>query len=201
MVTTGFSNVHIATYSAEDGNVTYTGVRKLGRSVSMSTDISTSDDNKFYADDRLAETETGSAFTDGSGTCTVDGLTAEEEAFIMGLKDGNPVKPDSGTQVETYEYGATMDPPYLGLGAVKKVQKNGKSYWKAVVFSKIRFKVPKDDAETQGEQIDWQTQDLDFTIMRDDSAMNRWKIIPKKEFDTEAAAIAFIKKALGGEAA
>ena len=175
MVTTGFSNVHIATYASESGVVSYSGVRKLGRSVSMSTDISTSDDNKFYADDRLAETETGSAFTDGSGTCTVDGLTAEEEAFIMGLKAGNSVTPDEGTAVETY-------------------------MWNAIVLCKIRFKVPKDDAETQGEQIDWQTQDLDFSIMRDDSAMNRWKIIPKKEFDTEAAAVAFIKKALGGAA-
>ena len=200
MVTTGFSNVHIATYASESGVVSYSGVRKLGRSVSMSTDISTSDDNKFYADDRLAETETGSAFTDGSGTCTVDGLTAVEEAFIMGLKAGNSVTPDEGTAVETYEYGASMEPPYLGLGAVKKVQKDGKSMWKAIVLCKIRFKVPKDDAETQGEQIDWQTQDLDFSIMRDDSAMNRWKIIPKKEFDTEAAAVAFIKKALGGAA-
>lgn len=162
MVTTGFSNVHIATYASESGTVTYSGVRKLGRSVSMSTDISTSDDNKFYADDRLAETETGSAFTDGSGTCTVDGLTAEEEAFIMGLKTGNSVTPDEGTAVETYEYGASMEPPYLGLGAVKKVQKDGKSMWKAIILCKIRFKVPKDDAETQGEQIDWQTQDLDF---------------------------------------
>ena len=200
MVTTGFSNVHIATYASESGNVSYSGVRKLGRSVSMSTYISTSDDNKFCADDRLAEIETGSAFTDGSGTCTVDGLTAEEEAFIMGLKAGNSVTPDEGTAVETYEYGASMDPPYLGLGAVKKAQKDGKSMWKAIVLCKIRFKVPKDDAETQGEQINWQTQDLDFTIMRDDSAMNRWKIIPKKEFDTEAAAVAFIKKALGGAA-
>ena len=200
MVTTGFSNVHIATYASDGGTVSYSGVRKLGRSVSMSTDISTSDDNNFYADDRLAETETGSAFTDGSGTCTVDGLTAEEEAFIMGLKAGNPITPDGGTAVETYEYGASMEPPYLGLGAVKKVQKDGKSFWKAIVLCKIRFKVPKDDAETQGEQIDWQTQDLDFSIMRDDSAMNRWKIIPKKEFDTEAAAVAFIKKALGGAA-
>ena len=94
MVTTGFSNVHIATYESDGGNVTYSGVRKLGRSVSMSIDISTSDDNEFFADDRLAETETGSAFTNGSGTCTVDGLTAEEEAFIMGLKTGNAVTVD-----------------------------------------------------------------------------------------------------------
>lgn len=198
IVTTGFSNIHVALYSANAGAVTYSSVRKLGRSVSMSTDISTSDDNNFYADDRLAETETGSAFTDGSGTMTIDGLTPDDEAFLMGLKDGNSVQVNSQT-IETLEYGAEMDPPYIGIGAVKKVQRDGKSYWGAMVLAKCRCKVPGDDATTQGDQIDWQTQDIDFNILRDDSEKNRWKIIPKKLFATENEAILFIKKVLGGE--
>lgn len=68
-----------------------------------------------------------------------------------------------------------------------------------MVLCKCRCKVPGDDASTQEDQIDWQTQDIDFTIMRDDSTKNRWKIIPKKLFETENDAVAFIKKALGGE--
>lgn len=197
-VTTGFSDVHVALYTAEEGSVKYTSVRKLGRSVSMSTDISTSDDNNFYADDVLAETETGSAFTDGSGSIAVDGLSSDEEAFIMGLDSGNSYQVDA-QNIETYEYGESMNPPYLGIGAVKKIQRNGKSFWKAIVLTKVRFKVPGDDLTTQGEQIDWQTQSLDFIIMRDDSQKARWKIIPKTEFATRAAAISFIKKVLGGE--
>lgn len=198
VVTTGFSNIHVALYAAENGAVSYTSVHKLGRSVSMSTDISTSDDNNFYADDRLAETETGSAFTDGSGTMTIDGLTPDDEAFLMGLKAGDKVTVGSN-EVETLEYGAEMDPPYIGIGAVKKVQRDGKSYWGAMVLCKCRCKVPGDDASTQEDQIDWQTQDIDFTIMRDDSTKNRWKVIPQKLFETENDAVAFIKKVLGGE--
>lgn len=198
VVTTGFSNIHVALYAAENGVVNYTSVHKLGRSVSMSTDISTSDDNNFYADDRLAETETGSAFTDGSGTMTIDGLTPDDEAFLMGLKAGDKVTVGSN-EVETLEYGAEMDPPYIGIGAVKKVQRDGKSYWGAMVLCKCRCKVPGDDASTQEDQIDWQTQDIDFTIMRDDSTKNRWKVIPKKLFETENDAVAFVKKVLGGE--
>lgn len=197
-VTTGFSDVHVALYSAESGTVKYTSVRKLGRSVSMSTDISTSDDNNFYADDVLAETETGSAFTDGSGSIAIDGLSSDEEAFIMGLDSGNSYQVES-QNIETFEYGESMNPPFLGLGAVKKIQRNGKSSWKAIVLTKVRFKVPGDDLTTQGDQIDWQTQSLDFTIMRDDSQKARWKIIPKTEFTSRADAIAFIKKVLGGE--
>lgn len=198
VVTTGFSNIHVALYSANAGVVKYTSVRKLGRSVSMTTDISTSDDNNFYADDRLAETETGSAFTDGSGTMTIDGLTADDEAFLMGLKAGNSVEVNDQT-VETLAYGADMDPPYIGIGAVKKVQRDGKSYYKAFIMTKCRCKVPGDDASTQEEQIDWQTQDIDFTILRDDSEKNLWKVIPKELFATENEATAFIKAYLGGE--
>ena len=195
VVTTGFSNIHVATYASEGGVVSYTGVRKLGRSVSMSIDVSTSDDNDFYADDQLAETVGGGTFTSGTGSCEIDGLTPEEEAFVMGLKDGNSVTTD--VAVETYQYDQEMDPPYLGLGAVKKVQRDGKSYWKAIVLTKIKFKVPNDDATTQGESVDWQTQTLDYNILRDDSAKKVWKIVPKTLFTTEAAAVTFIKKALG----
>lgn len=195
VVTTGFSNIHVATYASESGVVSYTGVRKLGRSVSMSIDVSTSDDNDFYADDQLAETVGGGTFTSGTGSCEIDGLTPEEEAFVMGLKDGNSVTTDKA--IETYQYDQEMDPPYLGLGAVKKVQRSGKSYWKAIVLTKIKFKVPNDDATTQGEDVDWQTQTLDYNIMRDDSAKKVWKIMPKDLFATEAEAVAFIKKVLG----
>ena len=195
VVTTGFSNIHVATYASEGGVVSYTGVRKLGRSVSMSIDVSTSDDNDFYADDQLAETVGGGTFTSGTGSCEIDGLTPEEEAFVMGLKDGNSVTTD--VAVETYQYDQEMEPPYLGLGAMKKVQRDGKSYWKAIVLTKIKFKVPNDDATTQGESVDWQTQTLDYNILRDDSAKKVWKIVPKTLFTTEAAAVAFIKKVLG----
>lgn len=192
VVTIGFSNIHVATYASEGGVVSYTGVRKLGRSVSMSIDVSTSDDNDFYADDQLAETVGGGTFTSGTGSCEIDGLTPEEEAFVMGLKDGNSID-----TVETYQYDQEMDPPYLGLGAVKKVQRDGKSYWKAIVLTKIKFKVPNDDATTQGDSVDWQTQTLDYNILRDDSAKKAWKIMPKTLFTTEAEAVTFIKKVLG----
>ena len=134
-----------------------------------------------------------------NGTMTIDGLSPDDEAFLMGLKAGNPVQVDSSNSVETLEYGAEMEPPYIGIGATKKGQRDGKSYWGAIILAKCRCKVPGDDATTQEDQIDWQTQDIDFTIMRDDSAKNRWKIIPKTLFTTESAAVAFVKKALGGE--
>lgn len=43
-------------------------------------------------------------------------------------------------------------------------------------------------------------QELNATIMRDDTAAQVWKVIPKTNFDTEDAAVSFIRAYLGGVA-
>ncbi len=82
MVTTGFSKPYIAKYSNTGTAVTYSDGMKLGRGVELKLDIDTADDNNFYADNVVAETET-SQFTSGSVTTTVDGLEPAASA-------GNP---------------------------------------------------------------------------------------------------------------
>ena len=84
VVTTGFSNIHVATYASEGGVVSYTGVRKLGRSVSMSIDVSTSDDNDFYADDQLAETVAAEPLPAAPAPVKSTASPPEEEAFCDG---------------------------------------------------------------------------------------------------------------------
>ena len=76
MVTTGFSLPYVAKYSATGQTVTYSGGMKMGRGVSLSLEIETADDNNFYADNVLAETES-SNFTSGTATITVDGCNAD----------------------------------------------------------------------------------------------------------------------------
>ena len=80
MVTTGFRNIYVAKYSNTGSIVSYTGFQKLARARGFSLDVGTSDDNSYYADDTLAETESGASFTSGTLELTVDGLTGEEEA-------------------------------------------------------------------------------------------------------------------------
>ena len=73
MVTTGFRNIYVAKYSNEDTTVSYTGFQKLARARGFSLDVGTSDDNQYFADDSLAETESGASFSSGTLELTVDG--------------------------------------------------------------------------------------------------------------------------------
>ena len=197
MVTTGFSRIHVAKYTASGTAVTYSGVVELARAKSMSIDVSTSDENKFYANNGLAEYEP-TKFKEGTAKIVVDGLSGEEEALLMGIEEASMAV--GSTTVTVVKFGKTMNPPYLGIGAVKRMQKNQTVTYRAVILCKTRFAVPADAAETQEENINWQTQELNAMIMRDDSAEENWKIIPKENFATEDEAVAFIKAVLGGAA-
>lgn len=188
-VTTGFSEPYIAKYSNTGTTVSYSGGMKLGRGVSMSIEVESADDNSFYADDIVAETETGT-MTSASATVTVDGMEPEVAAFALGLPAATQ-ETIGESPVEVYDYDDRMSPPFLGLGVLRRVMLNGVQYWVPIVFTKVKMNIPSDGANTQEDQIDWQTQELEMTILRDDSANRRWKRVFKRQ-TTKAAALNII---------
>lgn len=188
-VTTGFSEPYIAKYSNTGTTVSYSGGMKLGRGVSMSIEVESADDNNFYADDIVAETETGT-MTSASATVTVDGMEPEVAAFALGLPAATPENIGE-SQVDVYDYDDRMNPPFLGLGVLQRVMLNGVQYWVPIVFTKVKMNNPSDEANTQEDQIDWQTQELEMTILRDDSANRRWKRVFERQ-TTKAAALNII---------
>lgn len=193
-VTTGFSRPHIAKYSNEGQTVTYSDPVELARGVEFSIEVETPDDNNFYANNVVAETEPAQ-MTSGTVTLTVDGLSGEEEALILGITS-SPVSYNE-EQVEVIKYGSTMNPPYLALGGIKRTQLNGSVSYRPIVLTKVRFSIPPEAAVTQEDQIDWQTQELTATIMRDDTLDKTWKIIPKTGFPTEEEAVNFMLFLMG----
>lgn len=188
-VTTGFSEPYIAKYSNTGTTVSYSGGMKLGRGVSMSIEVESADDNNFYADDIVAETETGT-MTSASATVTVDGMEPKVAAFALGLPTATEESIGDDT-VEVYDYDDRMNPPFLGLGVLRRVMLNGVQYWVPIVFTKVKMNIPSDEANTQEDQIDWQTQELEMTILRDDSANRRWKRVFERQ-TTKAAALNII---------
>lgn len=188
-VTTGFSEPYIAKYSNTGTTVSYSGGMKLGRGVSMSIEVESADDNIFYADDIVAETETGT-MTSASATVTVDGMEPNVAAFALGLPAATEESIGDDT-VEVYDYDDRMNPPFLGLGVLRRVMLNGVQYWVPIVFTKVKMNIPSDEANTQEDQIDWQTQELEMTILRDDSANRRWKRVFERQ-TTKAAALNII---------
>ena len=195
MVTTGYSRVHVAKYEYTDGSMTYSGCRELARARSMETDVETTDENTFYANNKVAEVEPAK-FKNGKAKITVDGLSGEEEAFILGIEETKMTVGDK--EVAIVKFGENMNPPYLGIGSVKRMQQDGTPTYRPVIFTKTRFAIPPDAAETQEEDINWQDQELEATLLRDDTDEQNWKVIPKINFDTEEEAVAFIQAFLGG---
>ena len=182
-VLTGFSLPYVALYGHSGTTVTYSSGQKLARGVSVSIEPESGDENNFYADNIAAESSPG-VFTNGTVTLTVDGLLAAAERLIMGL-------PEADAQGFMH-YGDDMSIPYVGIGFICRYQSDGVTTYTPVILRKCRFTSPGTDANTQKEEIDWQTQELSAAILRDDTAKHDWKYVGGDEAD-EAAAEAKIK--------
>ena len=183
-VCTGFSKPYVAVYTNSGTTITYASGQLLARGVNVSIEPETAaDDNIFYADNVAAET-VGGKFTGGTVTLTVDGLLDAARRLILGL----PAAGDDGL----IAYGDNQSIPNVGIGFVARFMSDGDESWVPVILTKCRFKEPGISAATQEEDIDWQTEELEATILRDDSANHVWKYLGAGQA-TEAAAEAKIK--------
>lgn len=191
MVTTGFSKPYVAKYANTGSTVNYSSGMILARGVSLSVEIDTADDNNFYCDNVIGETES-TQFTSGSATITVDGLDNDAATMIFGLPAPQSVTVDE-SPVQMQGYGQQMNAPYVGFGCVRRTMMNGVTQYWPYILPKIKFSLPSEEMATQEDSIDWQTQELTATIMRDDTTAANWKLISAEGMDTEAEAEAAIK--------
>lgn len=193
-VTTGFSKPYIALYSATGGVVTYSGGIPLARGVSVELELEEGDTNNFYADNITAETSPG-IFTGGTATVTVDGLKSAARKLALGLPEPTPLTVD-GAEVNVQAFGDDMQIPYVGLGFIVRHMEDGVTTWEPTVLNKARLQTPGLSAETQEEEIDWQTEELTFALQRDDTANHNWKKVAEPQ-NTEQAAENVLKAMLG----
>jgi hypothetical protein len=196
-VCTGFSKPYVAKYNNTGGVVSYSGAMLLARGVKVSLSIDTINVDPFFADNVSAETAE-EAFVSGTATLTVDGLLAAAEQFIMGTPEPTILEVD-GEQVKVTHYGDEMQIPYMGVGFLVRYQSAGVVTYAPVVLTKSRFQQPATEAETQGETVSWQTQELTAKLSRDDTARHDWKLVGEDQA-TEEAAEAVLKALLGGAA-
>lgn len=189
-VCTGFSAPYVAKYINNGGTVTYTEGMRLARGVSVSISPEVGDDNNFYADNVVAETEDG-IFTGGSVKLTVDGLLSAAEDFIYGLPAAEEVSVGD-KKVKIRKYGEKMNIPYVGIGVVVEYRSAGVTTYVPVILTKGRFKTNGTEAQTREETTSWQTQDLEATLARDDTPNHNWKWVAEDQ-STEEEAIAIIE--------
>ena len=176
-VCTGFSKPYVALYSAAGGTVSYTSGQVLARGVSVSASAESADDNNFYADNIIAESENG-VFTSGELTLTVDGLLGTAERLIMGL-------PASSAGFTNYDDDQSV--PDVGVGFVARYMSGGTTTYVPYIFPRCQFTFPNVDAATQEENIDWQTTDLTATIKRAEDAKRTWKKVGDEQTSESAA--------------
>lgn len=165
-VITGFSKPYVAKYAYTGGQFAYSSGQILARGVSVSASADTSDDNNFYCDNIIGETENG-VFTSGELTLTVDGLLNAAEKLIMGLS--------AADNAGFINYDDTTQIPDVGVGFVVRFMSDGVTTYAPVIFPRCAFQFPAIDAATQEETIDWQTRDLTATIKRAEDTNRTWK--------------------------
>lgn len=186
-VCTGYSKPWVARYSANAGVISYSGAMPLGRGVSVEVNPESADDNNFYADNQTAESAAG-VFTGGTTTAVVDGLKEEAAALIFGWAATD----EQGWDNEDDESVS----PYVGFGFVVRYMEDGVTTYKPCVLVKGKFAKMSQSAETQEDQINWQTQSLSLAMMRGDDAKHTWRKFGHAEFATEEAAEDMIKQYL-----
>lgn len=192
-VLTGFSKPYVGLYAVSSGTVTYTQGMPLARGVSASVSTETGDTNDFYADNVLAES-VGGVFTGATLTLTVDGLKDEARKLIQGLPTASTLTVGSQT-VQVLDYDDRQSIPYVGLGFIARYMEEGVTTYTPVFFPKAIFDVDGLEANTQEENVEFQTQELEATIMRDDSTNHRWRRVAEAQ-TTEAEAENVLKALL-----
>ena len=198
MAKIGLSKPYFAKYSNIGETVTYTGCALMGKAVELSIELEGAEDNILYADNGPAES--ANTFAGGTYKITTDDLMPEEMIDVLGVME-EAIESDAITTADPkwYKFNDRQTTPYLGFGAVAKIQKDQKIKYQAVVLPKTQMQNPNDTFKTQGEKIEWGPSELVGNILRDDTAEHNWKLI-SSPMDSEADAETAIKTFFGATA-
>lgn len=191
MAIIGASKPMFAKYAASGNVVSYADGGVMGKLVEFNIELESTNNNDFYADNGIAETQRNK-FSSGTLTVQTDDLRHDVSKVLLGLKEVTLSSiPGITGDVKELVYDDDQNTPYLGIGMIQKKQIDNIEKWRAIVLKKVMFSIPADAATTEGETIDWQVPELSGTIMRDDSEKHAWKC--EATFATEAEAAAYIR--------
>ena len=188
-VITGYSMPIVAKYAYSQGTISYTDKTPLARGVEVDMEVEIGDATNFFADNTISESVAGQ-FNGATATFTVDGLKDTARDLIAGLVTSTTIIANSST-VTAKVYDDLQVIPYVGIGFVVRYMENGVTTYAPVILPKAQFSPESLKAATQGESVDFQTTELQATIMRADDANHSWKIIAEDQ-TTEAKAVAVI---------
>ena len=194
----GMYGVYYSKATIANGVVTgYAGVKTMGKAISASFEPNTPDDNPLYANNAVAENDCSGA-SGGTLTLTLDRLTQEAAADLYGLtvEDVEVTVGDTpGTQVDgtALKYTGNEQSAPVGVAFIRQNQVDGVRNHEVILYRRATFSMPADSAQTMGESIEWQTPEIEGTVMGlEGDGTNAW--FEQVIFPTQEAAIAYITK-------
>lgn len=190
MALIGLSKPYIATYVNTNGTVTYSARTVLGKYTNLDLSLDSADENVLYADNGPAESD--SQFSGGTVTVTTDDLLAAAFKTALGLTEQSISTTVTTATPKWLVFDDSQNAPYFALGGIIKKKVNGAYKWVCFVLEKIKFRNPDLSVATQGETIEWQTPELEATILRSDASGHPWFRM-SSELDSEEDAIAILE--------
>ena len=170
----------IAGLLTEGSTNTYGEHEVIGKAIKADIKL-TKSNAKLYADDILAEADTG--VTGGKISLEVDELLAYN--FLLG----------HGKVAETEEITAKSGDtaPYVGFGFYGSKMVNNVRKYRAIFFPKVKFSEPDDSNSTAGESTTFTTQTIEGEIIALEDGT--WKY--EQTFTTQSEAKTYLEGKFG----
>lgn len=185
MANIGLSQPYYAKYAYSQGAASYSGLAKLGKATTVDLTLDNKDPEKLYADNGVAESLW--LFTGGNVTLGIDELALSVAADVLGL---------TAPASDSITFKTDAVAPYVGLGFIVKKVVSGTLKWRVVVLYKCQFKPIDFSVNTQGETVEFQTPELEATVLAPETG--NWSMWA--DYATEAAALTALQTALGQSA-
>ena len=174
MAKIGVRKMFYAKYTADD---TYTDGAQFGK-ISSFNFTPTVSSVKDYGDDVVAEV--ANEMSGGTISIEANQLTLEERAYLL----GHTYSAETGLLVKADDVA-----PYVGVGAIGVELVSGAKAFVAKWYKKLTFHEPNDENATKQENVSF----AHTTIEADVVPQENYDVSITKVFDTEAAAVTWIK--------
>lgn len=161
---------------ADDGTPSYNGAVKPAHAISCSVEIS-NNNAQLFGDDALIESDTG--FSSGTVTIGIDKFDKTTQAALLG---------HTATENEIIS-NVNDEVPFVGLGRIITEMIGGAYKYTVKFLYKVKFSEPNDSDQTKGENVEFNTVELQGTV----AALKNGNWKAEQTFDTEKAAVSYLE--------
>lgn len=123
--------------------------------------------------------------------------TVDAESVFLPIEDAAKMLGASVDTAMGMAHGDDDEPPYIGYGFITHHVGKTKHYYETVFYPKLKASPSAEDYDTRGDSINFKTDKLSFRW--ESPVCRKYKV--KKDFATEAEAIAYLDALFAGTAA